>query len=224
MKTDKMSLAEVAYKGLYPLRVEKRKLEVSYSSRFRPFNANAKYDSKRIVFGLSRNWLDFSEELRVGLIQHLLTKIIKDSYDVTFELDLYLKFVKNLSKYSKVDKSDPELLDSFNRVNEEYFDGGISRPNLVWGASSLGKLGHYEFTTDTVLISSVLKGQGFLLDYVVFHELLHKKLGFKRSGKRLFHHSKEFKAEEAKFKVKDVEKKLKVFLRKKKLLKSLSFF
>ena len=219
-----MGLAVVAYKGLFPSRVEKRALEVSYSARFKPFNANAKYDSKKIVFNLSRNWLDFSEELRIGLIQHLLTKIIKAEYSMTFELDLYLKFVSNLSKYSKVDKCDPELLDSFNRVNEEYFEGGVSRPNLVWGSSSLSKLGHYEFTTDTVLISSVLRNQSVLLDYVMYHELLHKKLGFKRGGKRLFHHSKEFREEEAKFKVKDVEKKLKVFLRKKKLIKAFDFF
>ena len=219
-----MNLAERAHQGLFPGRVEKRVLEVSYSAKFKPFNANAKFDSKKIVFALSRNWLEFSEELRIGLIQHLLSKVIKEDHVKTFELDLYMKFIKNLSKYSKVDKSDPELLESFLRVNKEYFDDEMSRPNLVWGSSSLNKLGHYEYTTDTILISAVLKGQQELLDYVMYHELLHKKLGFKQSGKKLFHHSKEFRVEEAKFKVKDVEKKLRAFLRKKKLVKAFRFF
>lgn len=219
-----MNLAEKAHQSLFPNRVEKRSLEVNYSGKFRPFNANAKYDRKKMVFSLSKNWLEFSEELRIGLIQHLLTKIIKDDYEETFELDLYLKFIKNLSNYSKVDKTDSELLESFNRVNKEYFDDDMSAPNLVWGSTSFNKLGHYEYTTDTILISSVLRGEKDLLDYVVFHELLHKKLGFKKSGKRFFHHSKEFKEEEAKFKLKDAEKKLKSFLRKKKLVKAFRFF
>ena len=219
-----MNLAQRAYASLFPNREEKRSLEVVYSGRFKQFNANAKYDSSKIVFYLSKSWLEFSEDLRIGLIQYLLTRVVNAEYVKTFELDLYLKFVKNLSKYSKVDKSDPELLESFNRVNDAYFGGDMARPNLVWGAVSLNKLGHYEFTTDTILISSVLKGEDVLLDFVMFHELLHKKLGFKQSGKKTLHHSREFKEEEAKFVVKDIERKLKVFLRKKKLSKSLRFF
>ena len=219
-----MNLAQRAYASLFPNRDENRSLEVVYSARFKQFNANAKYDSSKIVFYLSKSWLDFSEDLRIGLIQYLLTRVVNAEHVKTFELDLYLKFVKNLSKYSKVDKSDPDLLESFNRVNKEYFSEDMARPNLVWGAVSLSKLGHYEFTTDTILISSVLKGEGVLLDFVMYHELLHKKLGFKQSGKKTLHHTRKFREEEAKFAVRDIERKLKFFLRKKKLSKSLRFF
>ncbi|MCC7574237.1 hypothetical protein KO361_01465 [Candidatus Woesearchaeota archaeon] len=220
-----MNLAEKAYESLFPNKKETRRFVLKYSAKFKPFNANAKYDSEKIVFSISKNWEEFSEELRIGLIQSLLIRIIKQDYDETFELDLYNKFIKNLPNYSKIDKSDPELLNSFNKINKDYFNEEINTPNLVWGTNSFNKLGHYEYTTDTIMISTVLKGEQELLDYVVFHEALHKKLGYKKTKTgRMTHHSKEFKQEEAKYKTKDIEKKLRNYLRKKKLIKALKFF
>lgn len=219
------NLALRAFESLFPGVFESRSLEVVYSAKFKPFNANVKYDSHKMVFSLSSSWLDFSEDLRIGVIQHLLTKVFDYSFVVSFELDLYYKFIKNLPNYSKVDRVDDELLLSFKRVNEEYFDNELVMPNLVWGSLSFRKLGHYEYTTDTVLVSSVLRGESVLLDFVVFHELLHKKLGFKQSGKgRFLHHSSLFRKEEAKFKVKDIESKLRAFLRKKKFVRAFKFF
>ena len=221
----KMNLAQKAYTELYPTREERRKLEITYSARFKPYNANAKYDKNKIIFNLARNWLEFSEDIRIGLIQHLLTRIIKEKHKETFELDLYHKFIKNLPIYSKINKKDPELLESFNRMNKEYFREEINTPNLTWGTQSLQKLGHYEYTTDTIVISTILKEEQELLDYVMFHEMLHKKIGYKKTGKgRYMHHSKEFKEEEAKYKTKDIEKKLRNYLRKKKLIKAFKFF
>ncbi len=219
------NIATKAYKNLFPTREEIRLLEVNYSARFKPFNANAKYDNKKISFYLSKNWLEFSEDLRIGLIQHLLTKIIKKEYKETFEMDLYLKFIKNLSNYSKINNKDAELTKRFDEINKKYFNEELQTPNLEWGAPSLRKLGHYEYTTDTIVISSILREEQELLDYVLFHEALHKKLGFKKTKKgRLSHHSTEFKREEAKFKTKNIEKKLKNFLRRKKIKKALRFY
>jgi predicted SprT family Zn-dependent metalloprotease len=67
------------------------------------------------------------------------------------------------------------------------------------------------------MISDVLKKDMVFLEYVLYHEMLHKKIKFKKSGSRSYHHTKEFKELEAKFYEKDVEQKLKVFLRKQKL-------
>lgn len=220
-----MNLAQKAHNELFPKRDEIRSLEINYSARFKPFNANAKYNTKKITFSLAKNWLEFSEDIRIGLIQHLLTKIIKDKHEETFELDLYAKFIKNLPNYSKIDKTDPHLLESFTRMNQEYFNNEINTPNLVWGTKALTKLGHYEYATDTILISSILKDKQELLDYVVFHEMLHKKIGYKKTGTgRFIHHSKEFREEEAKFKTKNIEQKLKNHLRGKKLIKQFKFF
>ena len=220
-----MNIAERAYKAIYPNREEKRKLSVKYSAKFKPFNANAKYDSQKIIFSLSKNWEEFSEDIRIGLIQHLLTRVINKEYKETFELDLYHKFIKNLPNYSKINQSDPELLESFLKINQEYFQNELNTPNLKWGTNSFNKLGHYEYTTDTILISLILKGEQELLDYVIFHEALHKKIGYKKTKTgRLIHHSKEFKEEEAKYKTKDIEKKLRNYLRKKKITRAFKFF
>jgi hypothetical protein len=219
-----MNLAEEAFQELFPGKAEEREFKISYSAKFKPLNANVKYTSNYIHFYLSRDWQEFSDDLKKGLIQHLLLKIFsKYEYEKTMELDLYKKFVSNLGRYAKVDKTDPELEESFNRVNKEYLDGEMDKPNLVWGADAFRKLGHYEYATNTVLISNVFRGEQELLDYIMYHELLHKKHGHKNTGKRTIHHTNAFKEEEAKYKAKDIEKKLKSFLRKKRFRNMLGF-
>lgn len=213
-----MNLAEQALKELYPNSEEDRKLEVKYSAKFKGLNANVKYDANKLVLSLSKNWLEYSDKLRIGLIQNLLVKMYKKPYEKTLEMDLYEKFLDNVGKYAKREKEDPMLNDSFERINKKYFDNLMEKPNLVWGKKAYSKLGHYEYQTDTILISEVFKENLELLDFIIFHELLHKKHGLKRTKNgRNIHHSKAFRDEEAKYEDKDIEKKLKWFIRKKRL-------
>ncbi|MFT4311590.1 MAG: hypothetical protein ACMXX7_03110 [Candidatus Woesearchaeota archaeon] len=197
-------------------------VKLVYSARFKDFNANLKYSNSSLVFSLSKKWLEFSQDLRIGLIQSLCCKVFK--FDVkTLEMDLYDKFLSNLKNYSKVLDCDEVLLASFNRVNEDYFDGFMERPNLVWGDKAYTKLGHFEHQTNTVLVSSIFKKNLHLLDFIVFHELLHKKHGLKKSGSRYIHHSKEFRLDEKRFKDKNIEKKLRNFVRIEKFKGFLGF-
>ena len=212
-----MNLAMRAVFDLYDKFPDSRRINIKYSGRFKDLNANVTYTSREVVFNLSKKWLEFSEELRIGLIQSLAVRIYK-LRSQTLEMDLYEKFIKNLPKFAKIDKSDELLEDSFKRMNKIYFDENLTRPNLVWGADAFTKLGHYEHQTDTVLISNIFKDNLELLDYIMFHELLHKKHGLKKTKSgRSIHHSKEFKLEEAGFEDKDVERKLKIFVRKKRV-------
>ena len=183
-----------------------------YSGKFKSFNANVKYSKTKLIFSLSSNWLEFSDDLKIGIIQSLCVKVFKLKIK-TFEMDLYEKFLSNLKNYSKVDMCDEVLLASFNRVNEEYFEGFMERPNIVWGDKAYTKLGHFEHQSNTVLISSIFKKNLHLLDFIMFHELLHKKHGLKKSGSRYIHHSKEFRLDEKRFKDKSIESKLKKFVR-----------
>ena len=107
------------------------------------------------------------------------------------------------------------LLEVFNKLNEEYFNGLLDRPNLVFGQNSTTVLGNYNYSTDTVTISTILRDETDLLDFVVYHELLHKKHGFKHSGTRGQYHTPAFKRDEKLFRVKDIEKKLEKFVAKK---------
>ncbi len=219
-----MNLGEKAFFELFGAMPEK-KIEIKYSGKFSDYNANVKYDSSKMEFGLSRKWEGVSEEIAMGLIQSLLVKIHKRRKPVTnFYLELYDNFIKNVSKFSVGEKVDPFLRKSFERVNERYFNGMMELPNLVWGRDSTTKLGSYDYCSNTIMISRVLAEREELLDYVMYHEMLHKKHKFKTKNGRSLHHSKEFKEDERKFHVKDVEKQLKSFLRKKKVVKRLKFW
>ena len=211
-----MNVAEKALGLLFPQKKESRKITVKYSRAFQDFNANVHYDWHNIQFRLSHKWKDVDEDLQIGVIQSLLLRIYKKKKESEY-VDLYNSFVKKLSTYSKVDKSDPILETSFHRVNEEYFNGMMDRPNLVWGSGSATQLGHYEYARDTITISTIFKNHQELLDYIMYHELLHKKLKFYDKNGRSYHHTHKFRQLEKKFKNPNIEKELDEFLRKHKM-------
>jgi hypothetical protein len=91
-------------------------------------------------------------------------------------------------------KSDPILQASFDRVNKDFFVNLMDPPNFVFGGGTT-KLGSYEYGTDTIMISEVLLEDQELLDYVIYHEMLHKKHKFSEGR----HHTKAFRLDEAKF-------------------------
>jgi len=224
-----MNLAEEAFKELFPTKEINRKLSVSYSGKFKTYNANVRYTQAKMDFSLAREWSEISEEIQKGLIQSLLLKVYKnktpDGKQIrTLALDLYDSFIKQIPKYSKVTKIDPTIKESFDRMNKMYFNGFLDTPNLVWGRESFAKLGTYEYTSDTITISKVLVGEGMLLDFVVYHEMLHKALNYKSKNGRNYHHTPEFRRREKLFYESDAEKKLTYFLRKKRLRKAFRFF
>ena len=113
-------------------------------------------------------------------------------------MELYTIFIKKIHLGIKKTDIDPFLEKSFNRVNEKYFYGLIDKTNLVW-ANSTTKLGSYEYGNDTITISKLLKNDQELLDYVMYHEMLHKKHKFYTKNNRSFHHTKEFRKKEKEF-------------------------
>ncbi|MCD6426040.1 MAG: hypothetical protein J7L35_11130 [Anaerolineales bacterium] len=96
-----------------------------------------------------------------------------------------------------------DLAKSFKRVNLAYFGEQISEPHLVWNNRlTVRKFGHYQWDTDTVMVSRTLDQRRvpeFVVDYVMYHELLHKKLGARLVNSRRMVHTNLFHQEEAKF-------------------------
>ncbi|MAG38905.1 hypothetical protein CMO90_02345 [Candidatus Woesearchaeota archaeon] len=216
-----MKLVEQAIKELFP---EKNYLtKLYYSKRFKDYNANIRYNHETVKFSLSKKWKDVSDEIQIGLMQTLLLKVFKQQ-KTTINIDLYNGFIKQLPKYSVVNNVSKSLKESFDRVNKIYFNYFMETPNLKWGKESFRKIGSYEYHSNTITISSILKKENLLLDYVMYHEMLHKKLSFKTKNNRNFHHTSEFRKLECKYKEKDVEKKLEKFLKKKKLLRTIRIF
>jgi len=199
-------------------------IKIEMSSRLMPYNAQIRYKTsfnkkiKEIEFILSNKWKNVDENIVKGLIHYLLNKVYKLNKK-TIEIELYDNFMKHLHISIPKNKCDSVLFESFIRIKEKYFDNLIERPNLVWGKSNKHILGVYNFHKDEIKISSILKdAPPELLDYVVFHEILHKKFKFyaTKTGKRIYH-SPEFKRFEKKFEVKDIEKKLEEYLKNKKV-------
>jgi hypothetical protein len=204
-----MNIIKQAFQELYPGKELGKEVSIKYSGKFKPYNANVKHSPIKLQFNLSREWKNVSREVRIGLIQSLLVKIYKGKPNTGYR-DLYESFIKNLSNYAPKTRSDPLLEASFNRINEKYFYGLIEQSNLVWGNNSTSKLGSYEYQTDTITISSIFKENPELIDYIMYHEVLHKKHKFYTKSGRSYHHTSKFKKAEKEFENHEqIEKKLK---------------
>jgi hypothetical protein len=96
-----------------------------------------------------------------------------------------------------------DLEDVFDRVNEAYFDGKLERPRLTWNARiTCVKMGHYDFLRDTVMMSVTLDAPDvpdYVVEYVMYHELLHKKLGQQVVNGRHYAHTPAFREAERAF-------------------------
>ena len=212
-------LALRAFKGL---EIEDERIHrVKYSGHFKGYNANAKYNKEKVDFNLSLEWRKVDDDIQIGLLQSLIVKIMKLKKKTT-QMELYESFMKNLSKYAKKHEFEPELEESFHRVNEKMFNGLMDKPNLVFATESLNKLGSYEYSTDTINISTIFQDlpdeELHLLDYVLYHELLHKKHSFNIKNGRHQAHTTAFREDEKKFSA-TAEQELTNWLRKKKFKK-----
>ncbi len=198
-------LVEESFQQLYPSKGLKFSISLKYSKKFKPYNANVKLYGSSLIFHLSENWKKISKEIQIGLIQELLIKILKEKTKKTINMELYNLFMKNVHIAVPKIKTDAILEESFNRINDAYFNGMLDKPNLQWGSNSTSKLGSYEYGSDTITISAIFKdNQQELLDYVMYHEMLHKKFKFQSKNERTLHHSNEFKKMEQKFKNKAI--------------------
>ena len=109
---------------------------------------------------------------------------------------------------------------SFNRVNDRYFNSRITQPHLVWSKRlTKRKFGDFQGDINTITISRSLDRPHiptFVVDYVMYHELLHKQLGTKQVNNRRYTHTPEFRKAERKFnRIMDAQKILSSLSRKR---------
>lgn len=199
--------------------VQNRRVKLTYSGHFSNYNANVRYTKTHVEFSLSSLWRNVDEDIQIGLIENLVVRMYRIKGVSTSEMKLYESFMKGLSKYAKADNHDPELTESFDRVNERFFNEMMEKPNLIFASESFRKLGSYEYSTNSIYISTIFKGlhddEKKFLDYVMYHELLHKKHTFNVKNGRHQAHTTVFRKDEKKFGT-DAEEELNAWLRKKK--------
>ncbi|MFC1722528.1 hypothetical protein ACFL0V_00145 [Nanoarchaeota archaeon] len=194
-----MNLAEQAYRHLFPNTKANYTFRVNYSGRFKDFGANARMIGNLVEFNMSKKWIGVADEIQMGLMQELIIKLTGRKKESSF-IDMYNSFVKNLHLAIPKTKSHPQLEESFNRINEQFFLGLVEQPNLRWGRQAVRTFGSYDFKTDTVTISRIFEETDpVYLDYIMFHEVLHKQRKFKKSGSKTYYHDSRFKAAEKVF-------------------------
>ena len=96
-----------------------------------------------------------------------------------------------------------DLTQVFDGLNRRYFGDELHRPILTWSKLRARRiLGHHDQVHDTITISralDTLRIQPFVLEYVLYHEMLHIKHPPSRKGARTIYHSVEFRSDERKF-------------------------
>lgn len=96
-----------------------------------------------------------------------------------------------------------DLEEIFRQMNDLYFDNRIPKPTLTWSArTTFRRLGHHDAAHDTIVISKSLddkKVPRHVVEFVVFHEMLHIHHPMKLQNGRRYHHTPIFRRDEKKF-------------------------
>lgn len=96
---------------------------------------------------------------------------------------------------------DLELM--FDELNEVYFENSIPKQTLTWSARKTYRiLGHHDSNHQTIVISKSLDEKtvpNYVVQYVLFHEMLHVKHPTKIVNGRRAIHTPEFRREEKEF-------------------------
>lgn len=200
-----MNIIQQSFQQLFPSKELNYQTNLEYNRRLGDFNANVKLESNILHINLNLKWKNIDNEIKIGLIQTLLLKMFakrfrfKTNY-TTFNIELYNNFVKKIPLLTPKTKTHPVLEESFHRVNKSYFHELLDIPNLVWGTDSKRKLACYNFHNDTVTVSTIFRDcSSEILDYLVYHELLHKKQKFQYKKGRNYFHTRKFKEAEKLF-------------------------
>jgi hypothetical protein len=96
-----------------------------------------------------------------------------------------------------------DLRNLFDRLNVAYFEGRLRRPHIGWSAWSWRRqFGCYDPGPNQILLNRRMdhpRIPQFVVEYVLFHEMLHVKHPTRRSGCSSVSHSREFREEEKHF-------------------------
>jgi predicted metal-dependent hydrolase len=185
--------------------------------RFTSLNTRIRLRDGQILVSLS-DLLEGAQESVIRAIAHiLLAKLYKKPIDATHNLR-YKRFSSSaavtrqteLIRGARGSKRffGPQghfynLDEVFDSLNARFFGGMLGRPELTWSEGMARRsLGHYDAAHNTIVVSRVFdrpSSPRYAVEYLLYHEMLHLKHPVKTRGLRRCIHSREFKAEEARF-------------------------
>lgn len=96
-----------------------------------------------------------------------------------------------------------DLNEIFDDLDKKYFSGNLPKPILTWSANQTYRmLGHHDSTHETVVISRSLDTQDtprYVIEYVMFHEMLHILHPTIHHNGRRYNHTPAFRRDERLF-------------------------
>lgn len=96
-----------------------------------------------------------------------------------------------------------DLQNIFDHLNQTHFHGWMAQPLLGWSRRpSRVMLGHYDPSHNAIIISRLLDRPDVprvVVEYILFHEMLHLRFPVEHRGVRRCVHTREFKAAERQF-------------------------
>lgn len=96
-----------------------------------------------------------------------------------------------------------DLEQMFRELNRRFFDGLLAEPRLSWSPRvSRRMLGHWDPAHNTIIISRIFDRPDiprFLVEYILYHEMLHLKYPAEFRSLRRCVHTPEFKARERQY-------------------------
>lgn len=154
---------------------------------------------------------DSPQDVKEALAYVLLSKI-KGATVAPRHKRTYNDYIHNILINNSLDNSkgvhEPEgnyfnLDDIFNLVNDNYFSSEISKPCLRWSKKKAYRIfGRYDRSKNEIIISKLLdnkKTPKYVVEYIMYHEMLHIKLGFTYKRGRRKIHTRLFRKEEERF-------------------------
>ena len=200
------------YNGKYEI----SEISVEYYS-YVGINHTIRLRNRKIFVRISDFFRDAPAEVHNALAVILVSKILRRKIPPAAN-EIYGAFaandeIRNLALESKKEKgrkiiTSPkgdvyDLEEIFRQMNDLYFDNRIQKPTLTWSArTTFRRLGHHDAAHDTIVISKSLddrKVPRYVVEFVVFHEMLHIFHPMKMQNGRRYHHTPVFRRDEKKF-------------------------
>ncbi|MFA5771415.1 MAG: SprT-like domain-containing protein [Thermoplasmata archaeon] len=192
------------------------KINVEYCP-YSSLKGTGKMRGNHIDIRISDAFKDSPQDVKNALVAILLCKIAKKpcppSYTTAFRDYVNSSYMTCLQKELRKFRGKELLVepkgevynlnDSFERINKKYFNNELENPKIAWSVSrARNRLGYLDSTTDIIRISRILDDKNVpisVLDYIVYHELLHIKHEIVYRNCRRTVHTREFKKDERKY-------------------------
>lgn len=162
---------------------------------------------------ISKQLKDAPQHILQNLALILLAKVFKLRLDSQIK-NIYRSYIKQIPVKKPKIRSNPllsyqsqgevyDLRGIFNLLNKRYFDNGVKTPVIGWSKNrSYSRLGFYHPRRDLLVISRIFdssKVPQIIIQYLMYHEMLHIVFPTKDCNGRRSVHAKEFRNHERQF-------------------------